>query len=145
MFETTITPRFGDMDGLRHINNCMIPVWFENARSPIFGIFNPSKKVDFDHWNLIMARIEADFLGEMHWGDDIRIVTHVVKIGNSSFTVGQEAWQKGRLCARGTAVHVHYNFNTKSAVSIPDEIRIKLAEHLVDFSQWKEQGAGTSQ
>jgi len=145
MFELTITPRFGDMDGLRHINNCMIPIWFENARSPIFRIFNPSMKVDFDHWNLIMARIEADFLREMHWGEDIRIVTHVVKIGNSSFTVGQEAWQKGLLCAMGTAVHVHFDFSTKTAVSIPDGIREKLAEHLVDFKQWKEKGAGTSQ
>ncbi len=145
MFELTITPRFGDLDGLRHINNCMIPIWFENARSPIFRIFNPSMKVDFDHWNLIMARIEADFLREMHWGDDVRIVTHVVKIGNSSFTVGQEAWQNGMLCARGTAVHVHFDFNTKTAGPIPEGIREKLAEHLVDFRQWKETGAIPSQ
>lgn len=144
MFELTVTPRFGDMDGLRHINNCMIPIWFENARGPIFRIFNPSLKVDFDNWNLIMARIEADFLREMHWGEDIRIVTHVVRIGKSSFTIGQEAWQKGLLCAMGTAVHVHFDFSTRSAVPIPDEIRKKLEEHLVDYDQWKEKGARTS-
>lgn len=136
MFEMTISPRFGDMDGLRHINNCLVPVWFENARTPIFRIFNPSMRVDFDHWNLIMARIEADFLREMHWGEDVRIVTHVVKIGSSSFTVGQEAWQGGKLCAMGTAVHVHYDFSTGSSARIPGEIREKLEEHLVDFDEW---------
>jgi len=136
MFETTISPRFGDMDGLRHINNCMVPVWFENARTPIFKIFNPSMKVDFDHWNLIMARIEADFLQEMHWGEDVKVITHVVKIGNSSFTVGQEAWQNGKLCAMGTAVHVHYDFGRGSAIRIPAEIRKQLEEHLVDFDEW---------
>jgi acyl-CoA thioester hydrolase len=136
MFETVITPRFGDMDGLRHINNCLIPVWFENARTPIFRIFNPSMKVDFENWNLIMARIEADFLDEMHWGEDVRIVTHVVKIGSSSFTVGQEAWQKGRLCAMGTAVHVHYNFSTGSSVRIPADVRKQLDAHLLDFDEW---------
>lgn len=145
MFELTITPRFGDMDGLRHINNCMIPIWFENARSPIFRIFNPSMKVDFDHWNLIMARIEADFLKEMHWGEDVKIVTHVVRIGNSSFSVGQEAWQKGVLCAKGTAVHVHFDFGTRSAVPIPGPIRKQLEEHLVDYDQWKKKGTRTSQ
>ena len=137
MFETIISPRFGDMDGLRHVNNCMIPIWFENARTPIFRIFNPSMQVDFEHWNLIMARIEADFLREMFWGYDIRIVTRLVKLGNSSFTVGQEAWQQGKLCAMGTAVHVHYDFGTRSAVRIPDEIRRQLEEHLVDFEAWK--------
>ena len=137
MFETIISPRFGDMDGLRHVNNCMIPIWFENARTPIFRIFNPSMQVDFEHWNLIMARIEADFLREMFWGYDIRIVTRLVKLGNSSFTVGQEAWQQDNLCAMGTAVHVHYDFCTRSAVRIPDEIRGQLEEHLVDFEAWK--------
>ena len=142
MFETTISPRFGDMDGLRHVNNCMVPVWFENARTPIFRIFNPSMKVDFDHWNLIMARIEADFLREMYWGKDVKIVTHIVKLGNSSFTVGQEAWQEGNICAVGTAVHVHYSFQDKSAVRIPDDIREKLGAHLVDFGEWSKLRSG---
>lgn len=136
MFETVIAPRFGDMDGLRHINNCMIPVWFENARTPIFKIFNPSMKVDFEHWNLIMARIDAEFLKEMHWGEDVRIVTHVIKLGRSSFTVGQEAWQSGSLCAIGTAVHVHYDFPGKKARRIPEEIRTQLEAHLIDFEEW---------
>ena len=101
-------------------------------------------KVDFDNWNLIMARIEADFLREMHWGDDIRIVTHVVRIGNSSFTVGQEAWQNGFLCAMGTAVHVHFDFSSRSSVPIPASIRQQLEEHLVDYDEWKGKGTGTS-
>jgi len=137
MFEKFISPRFGDLDGLRHVNNCMVPIWFENARTPVFKIFNPSMQVDFETWNLIMARIEADFLREMHWGEDVRIITHVVKLGRSSFTVGQEAWQGGKLCAMGTAVHVHFNFRTKRAVPIPDRIRLELTEHLVDFEEWK--------
>lgn len=136
MFEMTIPPRFGDMDGLRHVNNCVVPVWFENARTPIFRIFNPSMMVDFSHWNLIMARIEVDFLGEMRWGEDVKIITRVVKLGNSSFTVGQEAWQGGRIRAVGTAVHVHYDFQEKSAKRIPDDIRRKLEAHLVDFDEW---------
>ena len=84
-----------------------------------------------------MARIEADFLREMHWGEDVTIITHVVRIGNSSFTVGQEAWQKQQLCAMGTAVHVHYDFSSGKSVSIPPEIRKKLEAHLVDYDQWR--------
>jgi len=53
MYIETITPRFGDIDGLRHVNNTVIPGWFEQARNPIYRIFNP--EFVFESWNLILA------------------------------------------------------------------------------------------
>ena len=31
MFRTTVTPKFGDLDGLRHINNNTLGDWFETC------------------------------------------------------------------------------------------------------------------
>ena len=36
MFTKSLTPRFGDVDGLRHINNTMLPDWFELGRDPLY-------------------------------------------------------------------------------------------------------------
>ena len=88
MFSKTVTPRFGDVDGLRHINNTRLPLWFELGREPLFRLFNPDMQLD--NWNLIMAHIDVDFVAPMGLGADIEIRTVVAKIGTTSFTVSQE-------------------------------------------------------
>lgn len=128
MFKTTVTPRFGDMDGLRHINNTVLPVWFEQSRNPIFRIFTPD--LNPAKWKLIMVRTEFDFVDELFYGIDVEIKTYVLNIGNTSFTVGHEAWQYGKLRAKGKAIMVHYDFGLKKSIQIPDSIRESLKEHL---------------
>ncbi len=128
MFKKTITPRFGDVDGLRHINNTLLPVWFELGREPFFRYFNPDMQLE--GWNLIMAHIDVDFLVPMVLGKDVEIRTAVAKIGRSSFTVCQEAWQDGVLSASGNAVIVHYDFRRAVPLPIPDSIRDQLKEHM---------------
>lgn len=134
MFTEIVTPSFGDIDGLRHVNNCVLARWFEQARNPFFRFFTPDLKLDYEHWRLIMARTEFDFLGELFYDGDVELKSWVEKIGNASFTLLHEAWQDGRLCARGRAVTVHYDFINKKPIPIPGDIRAKLAEHLVQES-----------
>ena len=49
--------------------------------------------------NLILARIEVDFVAQIYYGKDVT-VKPVLKIGNSSFVVWHEAWQNDTLAAR---------------------------------------------
>lgn len=127
MFTKSLTPRFGDVDGLRHINNTMLPVWFELGRDPLFRFFNPD--MSLERWNLIMAHIDVDYRRPMMLGADIEIRTAVSQIGRTSFTVHQEAWQNGQLGAQGNAVVVHYDFANRKPLRIPDDIRARLQEH----------------
>lgn len=131
MFKTVVTPRFGDIDGLRHVNNTVLAIWFEEARNPVFRMFTPDLDLSYENWKLIMVRTEFDFVGEMYYGEDIEIRTFVEKIGNSSFTLGHEAWQRGKLNVRGKAVVVHFNFIEKQSMPIPESIRSQLEEHLL--------------
>ncbi|HIH75199.1 MAG TPA: acyl-CoA thioesterase, partial [Methanosarcina sp.] len=41
MFSINVSPRFGDIDGLGHVNNTVLPVWFETGRNSIFRFFSP--------------------------------------------------------------------------------------------------------
>ncbi len=130
MFNTIITPRFGDVDGLRHINNVSLIEWYETARNEFFQIFNP--ELSLDAWNLIMVHMEVDYLGQMYFGKPVEIKSCIIKIGNSSLTLRQEAWQGGELCARGDFVMIHFDFKSQKPVALTQEQRGKLQEHFVE-------------
>ena len=131
MFTITVTPRFGDADGLRHINNTVLANWFELGRSPIFRMFVPDLNLSYKTWTLILAHTDYDFVDELFFQHDVEIRTYVKRIGNKSFTAYHEAWQEGRLCVKGNATTVHYDFNKKITIEIPAEIKEKLKEHLL--------------
>lgn len=131
MFITTVSPRFGDVDGLGHINNTVLAVWFELARNPIFRFFEPDLIVSYDRWSLIMAHTDYDFVDELFFQYDVEIRTSISRIGDKSFTICHEAWQEGRLCVKGNAVVVHYDFLKKQTISLPEAKKKLLAEHLL--------------
>ena len=130
MFHYELEPRFSDTDALGHISNTSLPVWFEQARTPIFQIFHPS--LDVKTWPLIIARLEIDLMAQSYWHKPVRIRTGIDKIGNSSFHVAQEAWQGDKQIARGVAVLIHFDYRTEKALPIPDDIREKLSEHRIE-------------
>jgi acyl-CoA thioester hydrolase len=135
MFITTVSPRFGDVDGLGHINNTVLAAWFELARNPLFRIFNPSMDISFPHWPLIMAHTEYDFVGELFLPYEVEIRTFINHIGTSSFTLYHEAWQQARLCVTGKAVLVHYDFIKKQSIPLSEDKKLLLAEHSLDTVQ----------
>lgn len=130
MFYLELQPGFSDTDALGHISNTTLPVWFEQARMPLFQIFHPT--LDVKTWPLIIARVEVDYVAQSFWQRPVEIRTGVGRVGNSSFQAVQEAWQDGKLIARGTAVMIHFDYKTEKSLPIPQEIRDQLAEHVVD-------------
>ncbi|WP_303286648.1 thioesterase family protein [Marinobacter sp. SS8-8] len=130
MFHLELEPRFSDTDALGHISNTSLPVWFEQARTPVFRIFHPTLEVET--WPLIIARLEVDLMAQSYWHMPVKIRTGIGKIGNSSFHVVQEAWQNGKQIARGVAVLIHFDYKAEKALPIPDEIRSELSAHRMD-------------
>ncbi|WP_458524925.1 acyl-CoA thioesterase [Onishia taeanensis] len=128
MFITPLEPAFHDTDALGHINNTRLPAWFEQGRTELFRLFTPD--LDPRKWRLILARLDVEFLAELHYGARVEIRTWLTRLGKSSFTVTQEAWQHGRCCARGHTVMVHYDHGEKRARPIEGELRAALEEHL---------------
>ncbi|WP_371187172.1 acyl-CoA thioesterase [Thalassotalea maritima] len=129
MFHYSLTPGFNDTDALGHINNSKLPVWFENAREPIFRIFTPD--LDLLNWPLILAKIEVNFLAQLYYGHHIEIKTAIASIGRSSFVVHHQAWQRDTLCAEGTAVMVNFDYHTQKSCPIPEVIKQQLEQHLL--------------
>jgi acyl-CoA thioester hydrolase len=131
MFSKIVSPRFGDIDGLGHVNNTVLPIWFEIGRTSIFKLFSPELDLSPAVWHLILVRTEFDFLRQMYFRSDVEIRTFIAKIGNSSFTVGHEAWQEGELKVKGQAVLVYYDFKLQKAMPLPDSVREMLKVHML--------------
>lgn len=128
MFVNKIWPRFSETDALGHVNNTSLPVWFEESRTPLFKIFVPDLAPK--NWNLILAKIDVEFVRELFYGEEVEVRSYLERIGNSSFVVLQEAWQSGELCARGRATLVHFNHLSKKSEPLPDHIRDALSGHM---------------
>ena len=132
MFTEKVMPRFSETDALGHINNTVLPVWFEAARVPIFKFFTPD--LNPHNWKLIIAKVEVSFVGELFYAHAVTINTSIEQIGNSSFVIRQEAWQQDKCCAIGKTVMVRYDFVSKTKQPLSTDEKAELTQHLVAVS-----------
>ena len=132
MFTMELQPRFSETDALGHINNTVVPVWFESARTKVFEIFNPEQNLT--QWNLIIAKVEINYLAQISYQSPVEIKTHISKIGNSSFNVLQEVHQNRQRVAWGECVMVKFDYKSSKAVAIDETEKHSLAQHIVDKS-----------
>ncbi len=140
MLTTIIRPRFCDTDALGHINNTVIPVWFLEAREGILRLFmegDDAKRVP-----LAVVRTEIDYLAEIYFGKEVTARTGVLRIGNSSFALGQTLWQENLCCARGITTLVRFNTATRKSAPIAQSIHDALKTHWISAKDWEEGGPG---
>ncbi|ARI78620.1 acyl-CoA thioesterase [Halobacillus mangrovi] len=132
MYKKIIEPRVSETDGVGHINNTTIPVWFEAARNEIFKLFTPDSS--FDNWKMIILNMNVDYLSQIYFGTDVTIYTWVKRIGNSSLELYEELWQDEHMCAKGTVTYVNFNLQSQKSERIPDEVRKELEMHMYQVS-----------
>jgi len=130
MLSLTITPRFAETDALGHINNTVLPVWFEQGRHRIFKALHP--EMTLIDWPIILAKISVDFIAQIYFGEDVVIRTGIEKVGNTSVIVKHEAWQRDKLVARGDAVMVYFDYQSNKPTPIPLSVRKRLAPIMIE-------------
>ncbi|MEH7335736.1 thioesterase family protein [Neobacillus drentensis] len=132
MYKTTIEPRVSETDGVGHINNTTIPVWFEAGRNHLFKLFTPDHS--FKNWRMIIIKMNVEYLSQIYFGENVEVKTWVQKIGNSSLELYEEICQNKRVCAKGTALYVNFNVQKQKSEPIPENIRMELEKHLYNQS-----------
>jgi acyl-CoA thioester hydrolase len=133
MYKKIIEPRVSETDGVGHINNTTIPVWFEAGRNDIFKLFTPDDS--FVNWKMIILNMNVDYLKQIYFGRAVEIYVWVKKIGNSSLVLYEEIHQDGQICAKDTVTYVNFNLKTQKSEPIPDEIRSELKLHYYHESE----------
>lgn len=127
MYQTIIEPRVSETDGIGHINNTTIPIWFEAGRNEIFKLFTPDD--DFANWKMIILNMNVDYVSQIYFGTPVYVYIWVDNIGNSSLSLYEEMWQNGKLCAKDTVAYVNFNLATQTTEPITDDIKRELERH----------------
>jgi acyl-CoA thioester hydrolase len=128
MLRTPIIPRVSETDGAGHINNCFVPIWLEAGRREIFRILTPD--LNFGAWRVALVNTNIDYTAQLFFAHDAEVLTWVDHIGTKSFRLYEEVHQTGRLCARGTATYVYFNYATQQGEAIPAHVRTAFGAHL---------------
>ena len=115
---TSADIRYADMDRQGHVNNAVFATFSEIGRVAL--LYRPDAPLAPEGASFVIARIEIDFLEELHWPGTVDIGTGVTRIGRSSFGLTQGLFSGGRAVAAVEAVLVMLNGATRRSMPLPD-------------------------
>jgi acyl-CoA thioester hydrolase len=120
--------RYNDTDRQGHVNNAVFATFCETGR--VAFLYDKSLALAASGCNFVVARLAIDFRAELYFPGMIDIGTRVLKIGRSSFVVGQGIF-KGELCAAtAETVAVQTNDETRRSQPLTREMIAWLEEQL---------------
>ncbi|MFB5663885.1 acyl-CoA thioesterase [Alteribacillus sp. HJP-4] len=125
-----MVPRVSETDGAGHINNTVIPVWFEAGRDEIFQMFTPD--LQFSDWKCVILSMNVQYKHQIYYGIPVTVRTWIQRIGTSSFDIYEVILQNDILCAEGISTYVNFNFIHQKTEPIPDAIKRQLIQHVKD-------------
>jgi acyl-CoA thioester hydrolase len=112
--------RLGDHDHQNHVNNAVFATYFETGRvnfmRDVFG------GLRFGDKNFVVARLEINFLRELHWPGMIDVCTGVERIGSASVTYAQAVFKDGICAATGRTTMVFIDRGARRSTPITEDI-----------------------
>jgi len=124
-----LSVRFMDLDALQHVNNARYLNFLEEARIAYcqekLNLFN-----NINDLNVLVARIEIDFMKPIHFEDKLSIHTRVSKMGTKSFTFESvfsvEKEHANTIVSRALQTLVTFDIKSGKSIEVPNDIRQKI-------------------
>lgn len=119
--------RFQDIDRLDHVNNVALAAYAESGRVEFLEAVTPAtlQRGDAPFW--VIARLDLRFRAQAHFPGRVRIGTCVLRLGNSSVTLGQGMFDGGGRCIATTgSVIVLVDPDSGRGVALPGHAREAL-------------------
>ncbi|MBS2022547.1 MAG: acyl-CoA thioesterase [Deltaproteobacteria bacterium] len=117
--------QWGEMDELGHVNNVIYLRWFETARMEYFRRAHLWDRVRTEGIGPILARSTIDYRLALSFPDDVRVAATVLKLGNTSITMGMRLRSRKHdraIAAEGEAVLVMVEYATGRKVPLTPEM-----------------------
>lgn len=130
--ETSYTPRVTEVNSGNHIGNLNILAWFEDARSFLTNLFQLSEN-GIAKTNAVIVNLDVNFIAEVHYGSDVKISSSIVRLGNKSCSIYQEAKQQDALVASVKVTLVNFDMLQRQSMSISDELAEQLSVWQVEI------------
>src|ERR1700741_2170 len=116
--------RFGDLDPQGHVNNTVFATFFETGRVAFRR--EPGNALSPPGTTSVLARLDINFLKELHWPGEVEIGTGIAEIGRSSFTFLQAIFHEGARAATARAGMVMIDGAAGRARPLPEESLARL-------------------
>jgi len=126
----SLNVRFMDLDALQHVNNARYLNFLEEAR-----IAYSQEKLDLfnkiEEFNVVVARIEIDYLSPIRFGEKIQIYTRISKMGTKSFVfecaiTATPQNGKERIASHALQTIVAFDVKQGKTIVIPEKIKEKI-------------------
>jgi len=118
--------RFGDLDPQGHVNNTVFATFFETGR--VAFLREPGNGLSPPGTTSVLARLDINFLKELHWPGEVEIGTGIAEIGRSSFTFLQAIFHEGVCAATARATMVMIDAQTRRSRPLPQVALARLEE-----------------
>lgn len=124
--------RFMDVDALHHVNNARYLNFLEESRiaysQEVLDMFN-----NLHDFNVVVARIEIDFLRPVTFNEKVEVYTRVAKMGTKSFVFESVicAHSNGKSLPAAHALQTIVAFDPKSqqSIALPDGLKEKVISY----------------
>ena len=121
--------RFSDTDMIGHVNNVAFAALMESGR------VNYTRSGVIQHLPddvlVVMRRIELDYRAELHWPAEIDIGSVLLRIGKSSFAIGNGLFHGDLCAATSVTTLVVIGRETRRAAPIPQATRAGMERYVV--------------
>ncbi len=125
LFWTDEKLRVADTDLNGHINNGAIGAYCEAGRAELMQeIAGPPADRGLA---MAVARVEIDYLRELHYPGRVRVGSAVLRVGNSSITLRQGVFLGDACVAASQSVMVILDAASRRPAAIPPALREALA------------------
>ncbi|MBE7220260.1 MAG: acyl-CoA thioesterase [Caulobacteraceae bacterium] len=129
-YATELDTRFGDMDVQGHLNNVALAGLYEEARvrfvSSLARIHSRP-----DGQRPMLAQATLRYLAEGRYPGRVAAASGVLRIGRTSYVIGQALFQ-GDVCIGTADIVIVWTASGRPA-SIPQELRAALERALIDL------------
>lgn len=120
--------RFSDTDMVGHVNNTAYAVYCEAGRVHFGRSLSSEHDASFGG---VLARVEINIRAETHFPGTVEIGTGVVRVGRTSYTLGQGLFVNGKCVATAQGVLVNIDKETRRPVPLSDAVRKVLEANLL--------------
>jgi len=125
-FVYRLATRWSDLDLLGHVNNSRFFSFDESARLEYFAALMRDDATFWKKSGFILARIECDFLAQLHHPAQLDVGFRIARIGRSSMNTLAGMFVDGRAVAVSRGVLVWFDYEQQKPLPVPDAVRAMI-------------------
>lgn len=135
-YEIALEVAFRDIDAMGHVNNAVFFAYFETVRIKYLGEVMRQGILGTELLDLplILVNATCTYKSPALLTEVLRMGTGISRFGTKSFDMLYEVQgEDGRLVAYGKTVQVMYDYITREAFPIPDDLRRFISDYQGDW------------